>query len=146
MIDDHLTRGERNNNPGNIERNAIQWHGMAIDQSGDPRFCVFKQPEFGIRAIAKILLNYSRKFTEGSKEDIDTVREIVNRWAPPIENDTGAYVHAVASAMGVEPDATIKIDDPEVLGKLAVAIIHQENGRCQYDPATIQRAVTSALT
>jgi hypothetical protein len=80
------TRGLRNNNPGNIDRNTIKWQGMADDQSSDPRFVVFKAPVFGIRALAKTLLAYQNQ--HGCK----TIRQIINRWAPPSENKTEAYV------------------------------------------------------
>ena len=45
-----LTRGERNNNPGNIDKNSIIWKGIAA-VSTDIRFCTFKTAAYGIRAI-----------------------------------------------------------------------------------------------
>ena len=52
-------RGIRLNNPGNIEYGE-SWRGMAADQK-DPRFVTFTEPVYGIRALAKLLLNYQRK-------------------------------------------------------------------------------------
>lgn len=133
------TRGERNHNPGNIDRNATKWQGMAEDQSGDPRFVVFKDDVSGIRALAKVLLSYQRK------HGLKTVRQIINRWAPPVENDTGAYVNHVAKLLNVGPDDAVDVSQPEILEPLVVAIIKHENGRCIYDDATIVAAIDQAL-
>lgn len=124
-------RGIRNNNPGNIDRNATKWQGMAADQSGDPRFVVFTEAKYGIRALAKVLLTYQER------HGLKTIRGIVNRWAPPVENDTGAYVNAVAEACGVGPDNEVEVDSVDVMLPLARAIIHHENGGHFYSDAQI---------
>lgn len=121
-------RGLRNNNPGNIENNGIPWDGLSSRQT-DSRFYQFESPEWGIRALGKILLNYQRH------HGIDTVRGIVNRWAPPIENDTAAYVAAVARRVGVEPDEPINV--ARVLPALTAAIIKHENGIQPYSDGFI---------
>ncbi len=133
------TRGERNCNPGNIDRNNIVWQGMASDQSKDGRFVVFSDAEFGIRALAKVLLSYYRK------HGLNTVRSIIDRWAPPGENNTGAYVNHVASILGVGIDAPIDVTDPATLETLTRAIIEHENGRCVYSDTVIAKAVVAAL-
>ena len=94
------TRGIRNNNPGNIRLGA-GWQGMADEQT-DHDFVVFKAPEWGIRAIAKILLSDARN-------GITNVRGIINRWAPPVENNTDAYIAAVSNQLQVNPDQYIDI-------------------------------------
>lgn len=134
------TRGERNNNPGNIDRVTGQvWQGQSADQSGDPRFVVFDEPVMGIRALAKTLLTYYRKHNR------DTVRKIINRWAPPVENDTGAYVNHVAELLHVGPDDSISPEIPRTLEVLAKAIIQHENGRCVYGDDLIADGVSRAL-
>lgn len=133
------TRGERNANPGNLDRNNIMWQGMADDQSTDSRFVVFTDPVFGIRALAKVLLDYYRK------HGLNTVHGIIDRWAPPSENNSGAYVNHVSHCMGVGMDAPLTVDDPECLEGLVRAIILHENGRCIYDDVTIIKAVDMAL-
>ena len=133
------TRGERNNNPGNIDRNAILWQGAAQDQSGDSRFVVFSDAHFGIRALAKVLLSYYRK------HGLNTVHKIIDRWAPPSENNTGAYVNHVANVLGVGIDAPIDVTDQNALEVLVRAFIEHENGRCVYDDSAIIKAVDSAL-
>lgn len=139
------TRGERNANPGNIDRNATQWKGMAPDQSSDPRFVVFISAVWGIRALAKVLLSYSRVYPQDTPRDIDTVREIVNRWAPPVENNTGSYVNAVAHELGVGPDQVIDVTDEAVMVPLVKAIIRHENGRVIYGDDVVVDGVQRAL-
>lgn len=115
-------RGIRNHNPGNIDRDGTPWQGMAADQSSDPRFVVFASAEWGIRALARLLITYQ------DKHRLRTVRGIVARYAPPGENDTGAYANAVASAIGVGPDALIDVHQYSTMEPLVQAIIRHENG------------------
>lgn len=130
-----IPRGIRNHNPGNI-RHGDKWQGLAPVQS-DTDFCTFISPEHGIRAMAVILLNYQRK------HGLRSVREIIARWAPPCENDTGAYAAHVARGMGVDPDEPISVADR--LPLLVTAIIRHENGQQPYDGGTIDRGLTLAL-
>lgn len=132
------TRGERNNNPGNIDRTATKWQGQSADQP-DSRFVKFDAPEWGIRAIARTL------FTYRDKHGLKTIRKIINRWAPPVENDTGAYVSAVANQVGVDPDVEIDLDNPVLLVRLVRAIIRHENGRCVYADPIVEEGVRRAL-
>lgn len=133
-----MTRGERNNNPGNIDRNATKWQGMADDQSSDPRFIVFKTPQWGIRAIARLMLTYSSAY------HLDTVRGIVSRWAPPNENNTSAYVNAVAGTLNVDPDVPIDVDSVAVMLPLVKAIIMHENGEQPYSDAVLLEGLRMA--
>lgn len=123
-------RGIRNYNPGNIDRrDDVRWQGQANDQSGDPRFVVFNGPRWGIRAIARVLITYQdkRRAKDGSR--IDSVREIVERWAPASENETGAYAQAVASALGIGPDdESVDVYHYDTMRALTLAIIRHENG------------------
>ncbi len=53
-------RGIRNNNPGNI-RHGENWQGLNPNsRSIDAAFCVFNTPVAGIRALAKVLINYKK--------------------------------------------------------------------------------------
>ncbi|MCC8341596.1 structural protein [Pseudomonas stutzeri] len=122
-------RGIRNYNPGNIERKGTRWQGMALDQSGDARFIVFSHPVWGIRAIARTLITYqdARRARDGSR--IDSVREIIERWAPAHENDTAAYAKQVAKALGIGPDdETVDVYDYPTMRALVQAIVRHENG------------------
>ncbi len=118
-------RGVRNFNPGNIDRTAVAWQGE--DRSTDARaresrFAVFQSAEYGFRALAKTLQTYQ------VKHGLRTVRGLINRWAPPVENNTSAYVAEVAKAVGVDPDRKIDVTAPETAFQLLKAIAHHENG------------------
>lgn len=130
-----MTRGLRNNNPGNIRHGSAQWQGMRAIQT-DPAFVQFEESKWGIRALAKLLLNYY------NSHGLKTVREIINRWAPPNENDTGAYVNHVANLLGVAPDAVI--DVYARAGDLTKAIIRHENGLQPYSVAEINAGLSLA--
>jgi len=112
-----LSRGYRNNNPGNIryiERNP--WNGQIGNDGG---LGVYSSRELGTRALGKQLLAYAAR-------GLVTVRDIIATWAPPNENDTHAYVAAVSSSLDVDPDARINV--AQRLPELARAIARQENG------------------
>lgn len=133
-----MTRGLTNNNPGNLDRDTIKWQGMAADQSGDPRFIVFTDAKWGIRALAKTLLTYQNQY------GLRTVRAIINRWAPPGENNTGAYVAAVAAGVGVDPDAEIDVDTSATMMPMVRAIILHENGSDPYADSVIAEGIRLA--
>lgn len=134
-----IPRGIRNHNPGNIDRTADRWQGMAADQSSDPRFVVFSEPKWGLRALAKVLLSYQRKY------GLRTPAGIIGRWAPPSENDTAAYARQVARALGVGVDDRIDLQDAATLARILPAIVAHENGQQPYAPDLIAQAVRLAL-
>lgn len=118
-----LPRGVRNNNPGNI-RWGEPWQGLVEQgQRTDTSFCQFVHPTYGIRAICRVIISYQDKYK------LYTVRDIINRWAPPVENDTTAYVNIVAQNMGVRPDAKLNVHEYATLKALVNFIIKHENGK-----------------
>lgn len=130
-------RGIRNNNPGNI-RWGDNWQGLVVpDQRTDPDFCQFVDAPHGIRAIAVILSSY-----KGT--GIDTIRAAINRWAPPSENDTDAYVNAVASGAGVDADACVDLTSFAVCNGVVRSIIQHENGAQPYTDDTINQGLSLA--
>ena len=144
-------RGIFNNNPGNIDFSPAQylrdkWVGeLGIEDRSDARFTTFDTPEHGIRALCKILLTYhhKRRATDGSA--IDTVKEIIDRWAPPSENNTKSYAAHVRDLLDVETGETINVDDPAILMILAESIIKHENGVQPYPRDVIEAGVKMAL-
>lgn len=117
-----LPRGYRNCNPGNIDHQpANKWQGLA-DPPSDGRFCIFKSEVWGLRAIAVLLIRYYDKY------DCDTVAKVINRWAPPVENDTGAYAKAVAKRLKRSPDAPVDCHAYGDLIEIVKGIVNHENG------------------
>lgn len=140
------TREERIFNPGGIDRvEGVTWKGQDPDQTKDRRFVVFQGPLWGIRALARVLLTYSRVYPQDDPRDIDTVREIISRWAPGSENDTWAYITHVSRLMGVGPDDPIDVTDESVMVQLVKAIVDHENGRVNYPDELIKDGVRRAL-
>ena len=134
-------RGVLNNNPGNIKElpsDKTQWVGERATDD-DPIFEEFETPEMGIRALGKILLNYRRKY------GLLTVEQIINRWAPPVENDTGAYARHVASRMGLRPTDEANVEDRAVMAALVEAIIAHENANYEYPKDVVMAGVDLAL-
>ncbi|HCQ3021998.1 TPA: hypothetical protein OHP99_004980, partial [Escherichia coli] len=63
-------RGIRNNNPGNLDKGS-PWQGLAANPD-EPRFCTFKDPVWGIRALAVTLITYHDKRRAKDGSSIDT--------------------------------------------------------------------------
>ena len=137
-IDPKATRGYRNRNPGNIEHvPANKWQGLA-DPPSDGRFCRFTSHEFGIRALAMLLITYQ------DRHGLRTIRGIVNRWAPPNENNTDAYVHAVARKIGVSERDTLDLHTYAHMRPLVDAIIAHELGGNPYSDAVLDEGLRRA--
>ncbi|HHT1685093.1 TPA: hypothetical protein ACTYOT_003268 [Raoultella ornithinolytica] len=131
------SRGVRNNNPGNLEASSSNpWVGQT---GSDGRFAKFETPEHGIRALGRNLISYQR-------QGIDTVGEIINRWAPPSDNnDTTAYIRAVCAQLGVTANQPLDASNPDTLQALCAAIIKHENGSQPYSTDQLSTGVSAAL-
>ncbi len=132
-----LPRGIRNYNPGNLRRSADPWQGLAAEQS-DAEFFQFASAKWGIRALARTLIAYQ------DRVGLKTIKQMIGRWAPPNENDTGAYVRAVAASVGVGVDDEVDVHDYAILRPLTLAIIRHENGQQPYTDAEIDAGLVLA--
>jgi len=111
------SRGYRNNNPGNIRYIAKNpWRGQVGDDNG---YGIYSSPQEGTRALGQQLRAYERR-------GLRTVRDVISTWAPSNENNTAAYVNAVASGLDVAPDEVIPVSS--WLAELARLIAKHENG------------------
>lgn len=87
------TRPQRNRNPLDIEYGPFaQKHGAT---SGDPRFAIFPDAETGF-AAAKALLS-------GPEYAGLTVAGMVWKFAPPVENDSQAYLNNICEWANIQP-------------------------------------------
>lgn len=134
---ENLRRGERLNNPLNIEKSANQWQGLALNQP-DTRFAAFTLPFYGIRAGTKILVTYRNKY------GLDTIDKILGRYAPPAENDTFAYANTVSKLTGFPRNYSIPFTFENVV-RLVKAMIQVEQGRNIYSDAVVESGVKSGL-
>lgn len=120
MATKQLPRGIRNNNPLNIRIGNV-WLGE-VQKPTDKSFEQFISMEYGIRAGFVILRRYIRRY------GIDTIAEIVSRWAPSSENNTKAYISAVAKRTQLNPDLSVRFEDKEVMCSIVSAMIEVECG------------------
>lgn len=109
-------------NPFNLAQSEVFYCLETETTIIDSAFCVFTAPIYGIRALAKVLINYKKI------HGLNTVRTIVSRYAPPNENQTTAYIQSVAKQLGVYPDTVIDIEERGVLTVFIKAVIRMENG------------------
>lgn len=117
-----MSRGLRNNNPGNIRQNSDNFLGE-IKPSSDPAFKQFESIEYGYRAIFVTLNTYQKRY------GLSTIRAMISRWAPPKDNnDTEAYIRAVSSESGVPENSRITSTNKDVMIPIVAAMSRVENG------------------
>ena len=143
MADPKLSRGYRNNNPGNIDRGS-PWQGLAKPaemtpaQRAEKRFAGFVHPKWGIRAIARVLITYE------DKHGIDAIDGIIRRWAPKNENDTDAYIRAVDRMHPKARGTSLNMQDFADVEPLVKGIITHEIGGQPYPQAVIDEGLRLA--
>ena len=137
MTNDKSARGIRNNNPGNIRRSNDPWQGLSQHQK-DPSFFQFDNPLYGIRALARVLIAYQ------DKHNLRTITQIINRWAPPAENQTGGYITDICQRNGFAANAHLDLHKETDLKPLVEAIIWHENGQQPYSAAQLTKALVLA--
>lgn len=117
-----LPRGFRNNNPLNIRKNAANaWKGKVVPGT-DSEFEQFVTMAYGYRAALKLLRNYIG-------DGYNTIRKIINKWAPPKENNTASYINNVSVRTGISADTVIQRTDMNSLCKIAYAMAWSENSK-----------------
>ncbi len=115
-----MSRGLRNNNPGNIRLSPIRYQGEVVP-SQDKAFKQFQTMAWGYRAMFVLLHTYR-------KNGYRTLRQMINRYAPPVENNTGAYLNTVSTQAHVFPDVELDTMDPAEMIPVVSAMSRVENG------------------
>ncbi|MFV8343918.1 hypothetical protein [Flavobacterium sp. XS2P39] len=122
FLNNHKVRGLRNNNPGNLIRTSDAWQGkIPFPQSKDVKFEQFTAVKFGLRAMLKDLIHDINKGK-------NTVNQLINEYAPSVENDTKAYILKVCQTLGVKPTDKLTEINNSFLILLSRAIIKVELG------------------
>ena len=116
-----MSRGLRNNNPGNIRLGSFRYKGEKAESS-DTAFRQFESIEWGYRAMFVLLHTYAKKW--GCR----TLRQMINRYAPPIENHTENYIRRVAHTSHLSPDEEILTTDATTMVAVVMAMSEVENG------------------
>ena len=102
----------------------------------DRAFVQFESLEWGWRAAFKLL---TRTYYHNYR--LYTIRMIIQRWAPPQENNTEAYIQNVSRLSGIGPDEPIGIptDQPSRWMAVGLAMAIQENGTESIDTFAMLR-------
>ncbi len=116
-----LSRGLRNNNPGNIRISGTTYNGE-VHPSKDSAFKQFKTMAHGYRAMFVLLHTYQRKY------GLDTIVAMISRYAPSNENHTEAYIEAVSDWSGVPATGRITSTNGDVMVPIVAAMSRVENG------------------
>ena len=116
-----MTRGLRNNNPGNIRISGIKYQGE-IQPSKDKSFKQFSSMPYGYRAMFVILRTYY------VKHGLKSISQMIRRWAPANENNTVAYINHVSAWSGIHKDATLEITSKGMMCAVVAAMSRVENG------------------
>lgn len=93
------SRSTRNNNPGDIEWSAFaEINGATRIETVGPnqmaRFAYFPSVEIGFAAMRNLLFKHYKGMT---------VEQMLNKYAPPIENATNSYIKNVCLWVGCKP-------------------------------------------
>ncbi len=116
-----LPLGVKNNNPLNIEYSPRNdWDGQ-LSNNGE-RFARFKHPAYGFRAAAKVLRSYSR-------QGFGTLAQMINRFAPGHENDTGLYIANVSEWTGIASNQVVDVNNDAELAAVIHAMSRMEVGQ-----------------
>lgn len=116
-----MTRGYKNNNPLNMRHDNDRWQGEEVP-SQDGAFKQFETMAWGYRAAFKLLHNYQKN--NGCR----ILSDFINRWAPPSENNTSAYVSTVAKRAGLSDVSEIDTLKGDTMRAVVSAMSYVENG------------------
>lgn len=121
MAKKNLPRGLRNFNPGNIRKNSIIYAGEIVP-SQDDEFKQFVTMAYGYRAMFALLYTYQHRY------GLDTIAKMIARYAPENENNTAAYIDAVADRSGVPANGHITATNGDVMIPIVAAMARVEIG------------------
>ena len=127
-----LPRGVRNCNPGNIRMPPKKLEDKdkfigELRPSHDPDFRTFVNMAYGYRAMHYLLRRYKNSY------QLNTLEQMINRWAPPTENHTDAYIEFVAKRSGIGRDQIVDVSNMTVMCRIVEAMAKIENGN-KYEP------------
>ena len=117
-----MSRGLDNCNPGHSRRSRVNYRGER-HPSTDAAFKQFESMEWGYRAMFVLLDTYRKRY------GLNTLREMIMRYAPPEENHTALYISAVSDMTGIRPDEELDTRDRRVMVPIVAAMSRVENGR-----------------
>ena len=130
------SRGSKNNNPLNI-RFSPQNHWLGQEGS-DGAFCRFDSAENGFRAAFLLIHRYMTAY------GLNTVAQIITRWAPPSENSTSAYTNFVCHRLQCPQNKVVDFFSQDEICDLLAAMAAMESG-VEFEMKIIRAAYCTAL-
>lgn len=115
-----MSRGYRNFNPGNIRLSRVKYRGEK--PSTDAQFKQFETMAWGFRAVFVLLHTYQVRY------GLNTLQEMLNRYAPPTENPTTEYVNFVSRRSKVADISRVDTLNAQQMIPIVTAIAVMENG------------------
>jgi hypothetical protein len=116
-----MSRGLRNNNPGNIRRSSARYKGE-VHPSRDEEFKEFQSMAYGYRAMFVLLDTYRKRY------GLNTIRTMLMRYAPPTENYTTGYIEFVVRHTGIGANTPLNTRHMRDMIPVVAAMSEIENG------------------
>lgn len=117
-----VPKGIRNNNPGNLRAPVIHSPG-AVVVNGFARFRTLADGLDNLAHLAHVYYNVHR---------VHTVEAFIDRYAPPIENETSSYIAEICHWLRIPRERAgsqdMRLDLSWRMLDLMRGIIHVENG------------------
>ena len=115
-----MARGYRNMNPGNIRNSSVRYLGEK--ESTDIAFKQFESMAWGFRAMFVLLDTYR------VRHGLKTLQQMIERYAPPSENDTTGYVSYITRRTRIADISTVDTHSERQMIPLVTAMAAMENG------------------
>lgn len=116
-----MARGYDNFNPGNIRKSAVTYKGEK--PSTDASFKQFISMAWGYRAMFVLLDTYRLK------HGLNTLQSMLNRYAPPTENNTTEYINFVSSRTKIADISQVDTRNEKQMIPIVAAMAKMENGK-----------------
>lgn len=136
---DKIPFGLLNNNPGNVEfRNQEGAKLYQPNPNKKGRFAIFPTQEEGLYQIGRQLQLYD------SRGD-NTIRKMINKYAPSTENNTAGYIDGIVKQSGYDADKQVDMTDVKLVSALIRGIVRAEVGTAPYTDKQYEEAALRSI-
>lgn len=112
---------------------------VALRKWNSSEFQRFDSAAQGFSKGAWQLQRYGNGKTFG--RPVNTIQDIISKWAPSNENDTQAYINNVVKRTGYRADQKLDLNDTGVLAQLLAAMSKQENHKSNFAASDIKLVI-----
>lgn len=120
MKQKEIPRGIRNNNPLNIRIGNVRLG--EVKENTDGEFEQFTSMLYRLRAAIVLLHLYNCHY------HLETITQIISRWAPKSENNTRQYIDFVSERVGIAKECLVDYWDKTTICQLVEAMAYYECG------------------